>query len=92
MRPRHSAEVVPGRGGERRLLGRRDSVEVIGLQVYEPEHFTRLSPSYGGDSERLFRLAMLPVRLAALAVLWATSSPGRVLAAAGMLVAALMAL
>lgn len=92
MRARHSAEIVPTHSGARRLLGRRDAVELAGVSVARPDHFTRLSPSSGSDSDGLFRLAVLPLRLVALTVLWATSSPARALFTAGAAATALLAL
>jgi hypothetical protein len=54
------------------------SVELVAV----PRHdVTRLWPS-SAESSGLFALAVLPVRLAALAALWATSSPFRFLLAA----------
>lgn len=56
------------------------------------EHFTRLWPGTPGqNSDAPFFLALMsPVRALALALLWATSSPGRLLVGLG-LVAALAA-
>lgn len=92
MMARHSAEIVPTRSGARRLFGRRDAVEVVGVSVVKPDHFTRLSPTYGGEAEGLFRFAVLPLRIAALLVLWATSSPTRAVFTVGVVVTALLAL
>lgn len=92
MRPRDSAEVVAARSGARRLFGRRDSVEVVGLSIHDPGHFTRLSPASTGDSDGAFRLAVLPLRIVALAVLWVTSSPRRALVAAAAVIVTVLAL
>ena len=92
MIARHSAEIVPTRSGPRRLLGRRDAVELSGVTVANPDHFTRLSPSYGGEAEGPFRVAMLPLRLVALTVLWATSSPRRALVTVATAVVAFVAM
>lgn len=47
------------------------------------EHFTRLWPTEDGRpaDAPLFLLAVAPFRLLALAVLWATASPGRLIVA-----------
>jgi len=67
---------------------RRDPVELVGVAVRPSDHFTRLWPSspHRPTDAPLFLAAMSPLRLAALALLWATSSPGRFVA--GLAVAA----
>lgn len=58
------------------------------------EHFTRLWPSTPGlPSDAPFFLALMsPVRALALGVLWATSSPGRLLIGLAVLAAAVAVL
>jgi hypothetical protein len=54
------------------------------------EHYTRLWPTCAPDrpAEAPFFLALMsPVRALALAVLWATSSPGRLLVGLGVVAA-----
>ena len=53
------------------------------------EHFTQLWPGTPGqNSDAPFFLALMsPVRALALAVLWATSSPGRLLVGLGVVTA-----
>jgi hypothetical protein len=85
---RRKAEVVPivKRGARRTARParaaqpswRRDSVELVGVALRPADHFTRLWPT-GEHTDGAFLLAMLPVRLAAIALLWATSTPARLL-------------
>jgi hypothetical protein len=51
------------------------------LDTEASEHFARLWPTEAGRPAEapLFLAAMSPLRALALAVLWATSSPGRLL-------------
>lgn len=53
------------------------------------EHFTRLWPGTPGQNSEapLFLALMSPVRALALGVLWATSSPGRLLIGLGVVLA-----
>jgi hypothetical protein len=56
-------------------------LELDGIGLRSADHFTRLMPvseAAGGA----FRLAVLPIRLIALAVLWATASPTRLIVTA----------
>lgn len=78
---------VPVRDRRRGLFGRRTGVELVGVSLDRTDHFTRMFPA--GDTA--FAVLMLPVRAAALAVLWATSAPWRA-AAAGAVVLALVVL
>jgi hypothetical protein len=58
---------------------RRDSIELVAITAPRRDHFTRLwpaRPGVGADAP-LFLGLMLPFRLAALAVLWLTATPGR---------------
>lgn len=75
---RRGEQLIPIRTG-RRLLAPRESVELVGVSIRPPEHFTRLWPT-GPDApvDPAFLLLMFPLRLLALALLWATSAPGRV--------------
>ncbi|PRX98167.1 hypothetical protein [Allonocardiopsis opalescens] len=69
---RNAVELVPAK---RRGFGRRGAVEVVGVKTRPDDHFTRLWPS--DDTDALYRIVMLPIRVVALLILWATSSPGR---------------
>ena len=67
------------------MTGRRVFVE----PARPIDHYTRLWPA--GSDERhsdspLFHAAVSPLRAAALAVLWATSTPGRLAVALGLAV------
>lgn len=84
---RRDTRRVPIRDRRRGLLGRRESVELVGVSLERPDHFTRMFPA--GDPA--FALLMSPLRLAALAVLWATSAPWRI-AVTGAVVLALAVL
>lgn len=61
----------------RRALRKGDAVALLRVSVRQRDHFTRLWPEPGDDAPAGFLLAMLPAQLAALALLWATSSPRR---------------
>lgn len=69
-----------------------DSVQLVGVRVRPDDHFTRLWPV---SAERLdpplFPLLVLPVRLFALGLLWATATPGRLVAAFGTLLLSALA-
>lgn len=84
---RRDTRRVPVRDRRRGLLGRRESVELIGVSLGAPDHLTRLVPT--GDPA--FGLLMSPLRLLALTVLWATSAPWR-LTVAALIVLALIVL
>ena len=59
------------------------------VTLAQSQDWARLWPR--GDSvSSLFRLVTLPVRLLALALLWATSAPGRLLFGAGVVAVALV--
>jgi hypothetical protein len=72
---------------------RPDPAEPAGVKARPSDHFTRLWPARPGQrpDAPLFLAAVLPLRLAALALLWLTSSPGRFLAALALLLAAVLA-
>lgn len=61
----------------RRALRSGQAVAVLGVGVRDRDHFTRLWPTPDDGIPAGFLLAMLPARLVALAMLWATSSPRR---------------
>jgi len=61
------------------------------VTLSESQDWARLWPREDGVSPA-FRLLALPVRLAALALLWATSSPGRLLVGVGLAAVAALAL
>jgi hypothetical protein len=72
---KRTVQVTHGRGG---TFSGSHVLELDGIGLRSADHFTRLMPvsEAGGGA---FRLAMLPVRLAALVVLWATASPTRLI-------------
>jgi multisubunit Na+/H+ antiporter MnhG subunit len=72
---RQTIEVSQQRGG---MFSRSRVLELDGIEMRSPDHYTRLLPVSEAVSGG-FRLAMLPVRIAALAVLWATVSPTRLI-------------
>lgn len=72
---RKSVQVTHGRGG---LFSRSHVLELDGIGLRSADHYTRLMPVSEAVSGA-FRLAMLPIRLTALAVLWATASPVRLI-------------
>jgi hypothetical protein len=85
-----AAEIVPPRPRTWRLFARRPaSLELHGVSFRPADHYTRPWPGPAGGPDALFRVAVLPVRLLALGVLWATSSRTRVLVAAVLLGAVL---
>lgn len=88
---RRGERLIPVRTG-RRLLAPRDSVELVGMSIRPPEHFTRLWPT-GPDApvDLAFLLLMWPLRLLALALLWATSAPSRTGLTALLIVAVFLA-
>lgn len=61
------------------------------VTLSEAQDWARLWPREDGVSP-VFRLLVLPVRLAALALLWATSSPGRLLVGVGLAAVVALAL
>jgi hypothetical protein len=74
---KRTGQVTHGRGG---TFSRSHVLELDGIGLRSDDHFTRLMPvseAVGGA----FRLAMLPIRLTALTVLWATASPTRLIVA-----------
>ncbi len=68
---------IVGTRGVRRALGNGDAVAVLGIGVRKRDRFTRLWPAPDDGAPAGFLLAMLPVRLVALGMLWTTSSPRR---------------
>lgn len=59
------------------------------VQQRDPEHFTQLWPTAPGSPAEapLFLAVVSPLRAASLAVLWATSSPGRFVVGLGVVLA-----
>jgi hypothetical protein len=51
--------------------------ELSGVSVRPAAHFTRTWSASSEDVSFAFRLLVLPVRLLALSLLWATSTPQR---------------
>ena len=64
--------------GRRDLFSRAHVLELDGIGLRSADHYTRLMPVSEAISGA-FRLAMLPVRLIALGVLWATATPTRLI-------------
>jgi hypothetical protein len=58
-------------------------LELDGIGLWSADHYTRLMP-VSEVTSGAFRLAMLPVRLIALGVLWATATPTRLIVTAAM--------
>jgi hypothetical protein len=74
---KRTVQVTHERSG---AFSRSHVLELDGIGLRSADHFTRLMPvseAVGGA----FRLAMLPIRLTALTVLWATASPTRLIVA-----------
>lgn len=75
---KRTVRVTHGRSGP---FSRSHVLELDGVGLRSADHFTRLMPvSEAGGGP--FRLAMLPIRLVALAVLWTTASPTRLIVTA----------
>lgn len=72
---RHTTQVSHGRRGP---FSRAHVLELDGIGLRSADHYTRLMPVSEAISGP-FRLAMLPVRLIALGVLWATATPMRLI-------------
>jgi hypothetical protein len=77
---RHTIQVTHGRRGP---FTPAHVLELDGIGLRSAEHYTRLMPVSEAVSGA-FRLAMLPIRLAALAVLWATATPTRLIVTAAL--------
>jgi hypothetical protein len=75
---RHTIQVTHGRSGP---FSRAHVLELDGIGLRSAEHYTRLMPVSEAVSGA-FRLAMLPIRFTALAVLWATATPTRLIVTA----------
>jgi hypothetical protein len=75
---RHKIQVSHGRSGP---FSRAHVLELDGIGLRSADHYTRLMPVSEATSGA-FRLAMLPVRLIALGVLWATATPTRLIVTA----------
>ncbi|MGH3684642.1 MAG: hypothetical protein ACRDRU_29675 [Pseudonocardiaceae bacterium] len=75
---RHAIQVGYGRSGP---FSRAHLLELDGIGLRSADHYTRLMPVSEAISGG-FRLAMLPVRLIALGVLWATATPTRLIVTA----------
>jgi hypothetical protein len=56
---------------------RKDAITVLGISAPGKDHFTRLWPTAKDGSPSGFLLVVLPIRFVALAMLWATSTPRR---------------
>jgi hypothetical protein len=75
---RRTIQVSHGRSGP---FSRAHVLELDGIRLRSADHYTRLMPVSEATSGA-FRLAMLPVRLIALGVLWATATPTRLIVTA----------
>lgn len=75
---RHAIQVSHGRSGP---FSRAHVLELDGIGLRSADHYTRLMPVSEAISGG-FRLVMLPVRLIALGVLWATATPARLIVTA----------
>lgn len=78
MVKRRTVRVTHGRSGP---FSRSHVLELDGIGLRSADHYTRLMPVSEAVSNA-FRLAVLPIRLIALAVLWATASPTRLIVTA----------
>jgi hypothetical protein len=75
---RHTIQVSHGRSGP---FSRAHVLELDGIGLRSADHYTRLMP-VSEATNGAFRLAMLPARLIALGVLWATATPTRLIVTA----------
>jgi hypothetical protein len=75
---RHTTQVSHGRSGP---FSRAHVLELDGIGLRSADHYTRLTPVSEATSGA-FRLTMLPARLIALGVLWATVTPTRLIVTA----------
>jgi hypothetical protein len=75
---RHTIQVGHGRSGP---FSRAHVLKLDGIGLRSADHYTRLMP-VSEATNSAFRLAMLPVRLIALGVLWATATPTRLIVTA----------
>lgn len=75
---RRTVQVTHGRSGP---FSRSHVLELDGIGLRSADHYTRLMPVSEAVSGA-FRLAVLPIRLTALAVLWATATPTRLIVTA----------
>lgn len=78
MVKRHTIQASHGRRGP---FSRAHVLELDGIGLRSADHYTRLMPVSEAISGA-FRLVMLPVRLIALGVLWATATPMRLIVTA----------
>jgi len=72
---KRTVQVTHGRSG---AFSGSHVLELDGIGLRSADHFTRLMPA-SEAAGGAFRLAMLPIRLTALAVLWATANPTRLI-------------
>jgi hypothetical protein len=79
------------RSPRRRLC--RDSLELVAITSRPSDHFTQLWPARPGGrpDAPLFLAVMVPFRLAALALLWLTATPGRLVVVLTLVMAAVLA-
>ena len=75
----------------RQQVKKRRGAYQITLTDSQPRDWARLWPSEDEVSP-VFRLLMLPIRLPSLALLWATSTPGRLLLGIGLAAVVALAL
>ena len=86
-----TTHLVPTKHKGRRFRSKPPAaIELSAVSVRPAEHYTRPWSATSEDVSFAFRLAVLPVRLLALSVLWATSSPQRLSLAAAVCGAAVL--
>lgn len=85
MTTSQATQLVPARHKSRRFGGKRPAaIELSAVSVRPEVHFTRVWSASADEVSFGFRLAVLPVRVLALCLLWATSSPQRLSVAAAL--------
>ena len=74
----YTAAGQPLTGARQARRAIKDGAVVVNVGLKNRQHFARLWPvPQSGSSQAGFLLVMLPLRLVALGMLWATSSPRR---------------
>ena len=77
----YTAAGQPLIGARQARRASKDGAVVVNVGLKNRHHFARLWPvPQSGNAQAGFLLAMLPLRLIALGMLWATSSPRRLAA------------
>ena len=74
----YTAAGQPLTGARQARRAIKDGAVVVNVGLKNRQHFARLWPvAQSGNAQAGFLLAMLPLRLVALGILWATSPPRR---------------